>query len=50
MNVRHLMGVLHCFSIKNIFYDKINLRLFCFCVTKCAAGSPANNLLTLLVD
>ena len=28
MNVRHPMGVLHSFSIKNIFYDKMDLRLF----------------------
>ena len=27
MNVRHHMGVLHSFSIKNIFYDKIDLRV-----------------------
>ena len=27
------MGVLHSFSIKNIFYDKIDLRLFYFHVT-----------------
>ena len=33
MNVEHLMGVLNSFSIKNIFYDKMNLRLFYFCVT-----------------
>ena len=30
MNVRHPMGVLHSFSIKNIFYDKIDLKLFLF--------------------
>ena len=30
MNVRHPMGVLHSFSIKNIFYDKMDLRLFYF--------------------
>ena len=30
MNVSHPMGVLHSFSIKNIFYDKMNLRLFYF--------------------
>ena len=30
MNVRHPMGVLHSFSIKNIFYDTIDLRLFYF--------------------
>ena len=35
MNVRHPMGVLHSFSIKNIFYDKIDLRLFYFDVTTC---------------
>ena len=23
MNVRHPMGILHSFSIKNIFYDKM---------------------------
>ena len=28
------MGVLHSFSIKNIFYDKMNLRLFYFQVAK----------------
>ena len=33
MNVRHPMGVLHSFSIKNIFYDKMDLRLFYFHVT-----------------
>ena len=33
MNVRRPMGVLHSFSIKNIFYDKIDLRLFYFPVT-----------------
>ena len=31
MNVRHPMGVLRLFSvIKNIFYDKMNLRVFLF--------------------
>ena len=30
MNVRHPMGVLHSFSIKNIFCDKMDLRLFYF--------------------
>ena len=30
MNVRHPMGVLNSFSIKNTFYDKMNLRLFYF--------------------
>ena len=33
MNVRHPMGVLHSFSIKNIFYDKMDLRLFYFRMT-----------------
>ena len=33
MNVRHPMGALHSFSIKNIFYDKMDLRLFYFRVT-----------------
>ena len=33
MNVRHPMGVLHSFSIKNIFYDKMDVRLFYFRVT-----------------
>ena len=27
------VGVLHSFSIKNIFYDKMDLKLFCFHVT-----------------
>ena len=30
MNVRHPEGVLHSFSIKNISYDKMDLRLFLF--------------------
>ena len=29
MNVRH-QGVLHPFSIKNIFYDKMDLKVFYF--------------------
>ena len=33
MNVRHPIFVLHSFSIKNIFYYKIDLRLFYFHVT-----------------
>ena len=33
MNVRHPAGVFHSYSIKNIFYDKMNLRLFYFRVT-----------------
>ena len=28
MNVRHSVVVLHSFSIKNIFYDKMDFRLF----------------------
>ena len=35
MNVRHPMGNLDSFSIKNIFYDKMDLRLFSFDVVKC---------------
>ena len=34
MNIRHPMGVLHSFFIKNIFYDKMNVRLFYFHVVK----------------
>ena len=33
MSIRHPMGVLLSFSIKNIFYDTMNLRLFYFDVT-----------------
>ena len=33
MNVRYPMGVLHSFSIKNIFFDKMDLRLFYVDVT-----------------
>ena len=33
MNVRHPMSVLHSFTIKNIFYDKMDLELFYFRVT-----------------
>ena len=35
MNVRNPMGVLHSFSIKNIFYDKIDFTIFYFYVTIC---------------
>ena len=35
MNVRHPMGVLHSFSIKNIFDDKMDLGLFYFDVAIC---------------
>ena len=35
MNVRHPIGILHSFSIKNIFYDKIDLRPFYFDVVIC---------------
>ena len=34
MKVRHPMGVLHSFSIKNIFYVQMDLRLFYFDVAK----------------
>ena len=33
MNKRHPKGVLHSFSIKNIFYGKVDLRLFYFRIT-----------------
>ena len=33
MNVRHPWGVVHSFPIKNIFFDKMDLRLFYFQVT-----------------
>ena len=33
MNVRHATGVLHLFSNKNNFHDKMDLRLFHFRVT-----------------
>ena len=36
MNIKHPMGVLYSFSIKNNFYDKMDLRLFCFHVTTIA--------------
>ena len=39
MNVRHPIGVLHSISIKNIFYDKLDLTLFYLNVTKLALGS-----------
>ena len=34
MNVRHPTRVLHSFSIKNIFHDKMDLRFFYFDVAK----------------
>ena len=33
MNVRHPMGVLHSFSNKNVFYDKMDSGIFYFHVT-----------------
>ena len=33
LNIEISLGVLHSFSIKNIFYDKMYLRLFYFYVT-----------------
>ena len=30
MNVRHPEGVIHSFSIKNIFHDKMDVGLFYF--------------------
>ena len=44
MNVRHSMGVLHSFSIKNIFYDKMDLRLFYFHVAKHALSQMKNSV------
>ena len=35
------MGVLHPFSTKNIFYDKMDLQLFYFRVTPCSATKLA---------
>ena len=37
MNVRHSSGILHSFSIKNIFYDKMDLSVPYFRVTICRA-------------
>ena len=34
MNVIHSMGVLHSFSVKNIFYDKMDFMLFYFRVMR----------------
>ena len=47
MNVKHPMGVLHSFSIKNIFYDKMDFRLFYFDVAKCNFITFHNLLLLL---
>ena len=44
MNARHTMGVLHSFSIKNIFYDKIDLRLFQFRKTICMSETYARTM------
>ena len=33
------MGVLHSFSIKNIFHDKMDLRIFYFRVMICFQGT-----------
>ena len=40
------MSVLHSFSVKNIFYDKMDLRLFYFHVTgkSCLALYPVQGL------
>ena len=40
MNARHPMGVLHSFSIKKNFYDKMDLRLFYFHETQCSVSLP----------
>ena len=40
MNVRHPPGVLHSFSIKNVSYDKMDLRLFYFHVTTSRSSRP----------
>ena len=49
MNVRHPMVVLHSFSIKNIFYDKMDLSLFytklILFLDKLVKGSIKYNLL-----
>ena len=50
MNVRHPMGVLHSFSIKNIFYDKMDLRLFYFYVTISKRLITVNMLCLILVQ
>ena len=42
MNVKDPMGVLHSFSIKNIFYNKMDLRFFYFHVTKYSRANSKN--------
>ena len=42
MNARHPMGVLHSFSIKSTFYDKMDFRLFYFDVAKWRYSSVCN--------
>ena len=49
MNVRHPLGILHSFSIKNIFNDKMDLRLFCFLATKCTSGLDCKCLLKYIL-
>ena len=44
MNLRHTYGVLHSFSIKNIFYDKMDLTLFYFRVMKSKSKSFSKKL------
>ena len=49
MNVRHPMGRLHSFSIKNI-YDKMDLRLFYFHATLLTYRECKNTkLMTILL-
>ena len=43
MNVRHPVGVKHSFSIKNIFYDKMDLRPFLFSSDDSWEGSEYEN-------
>ena len=40
MNVKHPLGVLHSFSIKNFFFDKMDLRIFYFHVMNGKEKSP----------
>ena len=43
MNVRHPMGVIHSFSIRNIFYDRMDLRPFLFSYDDLGEGFEYEN-------
>ena len=51
MNVRHPQGVIHSFSIKKIFYDKMDLTAFLFsCDNWCYTGKQLELFLSIFTS